>query len=769
MAISSSRSPQQRDDAFRRLLDILPEAILIHCNRTIVYVNKACMALLAAASPEQLLGREISTVVPPDEMPIVEKRIETHYRIGGTLPAMEHTLKTLDGSLVEIEVVATPCDWNGCPAIEVVLRDIRDRKRAQQAAHQWQQRLELAQKSGLKIGLWDWDVVNNTVIWSHETYRQFGYDLDTFTGKVDEPLARIHPDDLPRVKVAIQKVVDGAQDYAAQYRVVHPDGTTYWIDARGVAVRNGSTHMVGVGIDITERALAEQQLRESEKKFRSIIENAPYGIYRSTADGTIVSANPALARMLGYETVQEVLSLNLLHDVYRRPEQRAPLIAEVLERGRSVNAELEWKRKDGTPFTVRADGIPVVNEKGETEGFQVFVEDVTESKQLERKFWQVQKLEAVGRLAGGVAHDFNNVLMIVSSYADLLLQRNCMDEKSVGYAKQIHQAALRAATVTQQLLAFSRKQILEPEVLDPNTVLKDLGKMLPKLLGEDIKLVLDPDPAISRIKVDRGQLEQIIMNLSVNARDAMPKGGRLTIRTRNVTLDGAFAREHPSTIPGSYVLLSVSDSGLGMDAETKAMIFEPFFTTKERGKGTGLGLATVYGIVKQSGGFIWVNSEPGEGSSFDIYLPTVNAPLPLPAKPYVPDLRLRGSERILLVEDEEQLLAATSEFLQRSGYSVLTARSGLDALRAAESQSGTIDLLLTDVIMPEIDGVELARTIRRNDPHVRVLYMSGYSDRTVEGLGEGTLLLRKPFSQQLLAGKIREVLASPVSTSVAQN
>jgi CheY-like chemotaxis protein len=369
-------------------------------------------------------------------------------------------------------------------------------------------------------------------------------------------------------------------------------------------------------------------------------------------------------------------------------------------------------------------------------------------------------LEAVARLAGGVAHDFNNVLMIVSSYADLILQRNTFDEKSIGYAKQIHQAALRASTVTQQLLAFSRKQILEPEVLDANTVLKDLGKMLPKLLGEDITLVLEPDPVLSRIKADRGQLEQIIMNLTVNARDAMPKGGRLTIRTQNVVVDTAFAAEHPPTTPGQYVLLSVEDSGIGMDSGTRARIFEPFFTTKERGKGTGLGLATVYGIVKQSGGFIWVSSRVGEGTTFDIYLPTVQAPLPAPAKPFVAGLQLRGSERILLVEDEEQLLAATREFLESSGYSVISAGTGADALLAMDKQPGEIDLLLTDVIMPGLDGVELATAVRRKHPQTKVMYMSGYSDRTIEGIGDGAILLRKPFSQQLLAGKVREVLAS---------
>jgi two-component system, cell cycle sensor histidine kinase and response regulator CckA len=889
-----ARPNHSEGSVHRDLIEILPDAVLVTCNHKIAYANPACMRLFAAEKREQLIGKDISEMILPEEMPDIDKRIAEHHRTGGTLPPSEHVCRALNGSLVEIEAAAVPCRWNELPAIVVVLRDVRERKRAQKDAREWQQRLELAQQSGLKIGRWEWDVAAGTTVWDDQMSRLFGYAPGTLSGRVEEAVARIHPEDQARVEGALQKIVQGDTEFSSEYRVVRSDGSICWIDARGVLV-DGSTHMLGIAIDIsrervaqqalqeseenfrmlldstaegiyavdlngicifcnpaairmfghrdasellghsvhvahhhtradgttypesecsiyrslrgegvqvqdeyfyrvdgsrfpidcwahpvrrgpeivgavvtfldiTERAKAEKLLRDSEANFRSIVESAPYGVYRSTMAGQIILANTALVNMLGYESEEELLSLNVGRDIYRHPEQRPLLVAQALEQGFIRNVEIEWKRKDGTPIVVRANGLPLRDEASRLEWFQVFVEDVTERKSLERQFWEVQKLEAVGRLAGGVAHDFNNVLMIVSSYADLILQRNKADHKSIAYAKEIHQAALRAANVTQQLLAFSRKQVLELEVLDPNTVLRDLGKMLSKLLGEDVKLVIDLDPAVSRIKADRGQLEQIIMNLSVNARDAMPKGGCLSVQTRNVELDAAFASEHPPTTPGKYVKLSVCDTGIGMDAQTQARIFEPFFTTKERGKGTGLGLASVYGIVKQSGGFIWVNSEAGKGTTFDIYLPASSAPLRTLAHSFNSDLTLRGSERILLVEDEEQLLAVTRDFLEGNGYFVISARNAPDALRAVQHETKSIDLLLTDVIMPELDGVELATSIRSRYPAIKVLYMSGYTDRALPGLGEGTVLLRKPFSQQLLATKIRDVLESPVAT-----
>ena len=384
-----------------------------------------------------------------------------------------------------------------------------------------------------------------------------------------------------------------------------------------------------------------------------------------------------------------------------------------------------------------------------------------EHRRLEEQFRQAQKMEAVGRLAGGVAHDFGNVLTAIHGFADLLrLQLDPADPRC-RYVDGITKAAERAVGLTRQLLAFSHQQELAPEVLDLNAVVADMDEMLRRLIGEDIELVTVLQPDLGPVKADRGQLEQVIMNLAVNARDAMAMGGRLTIETANADLDVAYVRQHAAVRPGSYVLLAVSDTGCGMDAATQARIFEPFFTTKEPEKGTGLGLSTVYGIVKQSGGHVWVYSEPGRGATFKIYLPlvedtvTVGAPHPMPTE------SRGGSETILLVEDEEQVRNLVREVLQANGYRVLEASRGGEALRLGEEHAGPIDLLLTDVVMPGMSGREVAERLATRRSHIQVLFMSGYTDAAIVHHGvleEGVVLLQKPFTSQVLTRTIRQVL-----------
>jgi PAS domain S-box-containing protein len=511
--------------------------------------------------------------------------------------------------------------------------------------------------------------------------------------------------------------------------------------------------VIGITIDITK-------LRRSEAQYRTIVDSAPNGIYRAIPGGRFLMVNPALIDMLGYDSESEVLSLDIARDVYCDPEQRSQVAGQLVETGYIEDVEADWKRKDGRIINVRISAVLVPEEGSEIEVFQGFVEDVTERKTLARQFWQAQKMQAVGRLAGGIAHDFNNVLMVVSSYADLIQQRQVTDEKVARYAEKIRDAAMRAATVTRQLLAFSRQQVLEPEILDLNSVVSDLGKFLPNLLGEDVAVVTTLESGLRRAKIDRGQIEQVIMNLAINARDAMPKGGHFEIKTQNIELDAAYAAAHPPMHPGPYVKLSVADSGIGMDAETQAHIFEPFFTTKERGKGTGLGLAMVYGVVKQSGGFIWVTSEAGRGTAFAVYLPQVEEPITRASKPSVATATSQGSETILLVEDDEALRAATCEFLQSRGYTVLAAADGAEAMRVCEQHTGTIDVILTDLVMPGVDGVELAKAVATRYPNICVLYMSGYTDRFVEGLNAETVLLQKPFTLAVLASKLRALLAA---------
>jgi signal transduction histidine kinase/CheY-like chemotaxis protein len=390
----------------------------------------------------------------------------------------------------------------------------------------------------------------------------------------------------------------------------------------------------------------------------------------------------------------------------------------------------------------------------------------SEQKALEERLRQAHKMEAVGRLAGGVAHDFNNLLTIIRGHSDLLLDRGSLEDSQRHSLDQIQKAAGRAVAMTRQLLAFSRMQVLQPRVLDLNEVVTDLGKMLPRLIGEDIEYVFLPDPKLASVKADPGQIEQVLMNLVVNSRDAMPNGGTITVRTRNVVIDKDEAQQRIPMLPGDYVLLSVSDTGMGMSAEIKAHIFEPFFTTKEVGKGTGLGLATVYGVVKQSGGFVWVESAVGEGATFEIYLPKVSERASRHDAEGKSAQIARGHETILVVEDEHDVRELACEFLTMTGYSVLRARNGVEAVDLLRRHPGQIDLVLSDVVMPKLGGSELAARLPAVRPGTKILLMSGYSEYAVESQNQDqprNLMLSKPFSRSSLIEKIREAIAAPVA------
>jgi signal transduction histidine kinase/ActR/RegA family two-component response regulator len=387
--------------------------------------------------------------------------------------------------------------------------------------------------------------------------------------------------------------------------------------------------------------------------------------------------------------------------------------------------------------------------------------DITERKQMEQQLRQTQKMEAVGQLAGGVAHDFNNLLTVIRGHTDLLLDHIGQTDALRRNVEQIQKSSDRAVSLTRQLLAFSRKQVLQPKVLDLNAVVVEMGKMLPRLIGENISLIISAAPSLGRVKADPGQIEQVILNLAVNARDAMSHGGKLTIETANVELDEAYAREHLTAKPGPHVMLAVSDTGCGMDAETQSHIFDPFFTTKELGRGTGIGLATVYGIVKQSGAWIWVYSEVGKGSTFKIYLPRVDEQEKADRPPKALVGIHRGSETVLVVEDNESLRQLTCEFLVSTGYTVLFAQDGSEAVRLAEQHTGLIHLLLTDVVMPGMSGHELAQRLAILRPDIRSLYVSGYTGDAILKQGvleEGVSFLAKPFTRDALAQKVREVL-----------
>ncbi|HUQ49219.1 MAG TPA: cache domain-containing protein [Terriglobales bacterium] len=510
-------------------------------------------------------------------------------------------------------------------------------------------------------------------------------------------------------------------------------------------------------------------LTGSEARYRSLIQGATYGIYRSDEKG-FVSVNASMVSMLGYQSEEQVLALDLEHDLYVDASARHRLLSNYHQNQIVTSEELRWKKKDGSIITVRISGRTVPNERGPGYCFEMIAEDITERRALEQQLRQSQKMEAVGRLAGGVAHDFNNLLTVISGYNEMSLDALSNEHPARRELEEIRKATERATALTKQLLAFSRQQVLESKVMDLNTVLSSMDNLLRRLLGENIELTIALERNLGSVKADPNQIGQVIMNLAVNARDAMAstRGGKLFIETANVNIDESFARDHISLKPGRYVLIAVTDSGAGMDDETRTHIFEPFFTTKPAGSGTGLGLSTVYGIVNQSGGEIYVYSEPGVGTTFKVYLPRVDEAVA--EEEAAPRRRstVQGKETILLVEDEESVRTLTVQVLKRFGYDVLAAPDPSHALQLCAQNHGKIALLLTDVVLQRMSGRELAEQIVGLEPAIRVLYMSGYTDDAV--LHNGVLsaeayFLQKPFTTDGLARKVREVLDAPLASA----
>lgn len=505
--------------------------------------------------------------------------------------------------------------------------------------------------------------------------------------------------------------------------------------------------------------------KESEAHYRTLFERAPIGIGVADLDGNLLLYNQAMLDPGGY-TREDIAEIGNVARLYADPEERDRTLALAREQGHVYRREVRFRKKDGGSYDTLLSLTPV--QIGGRSGWQAIVEDITQQKQAELEYTELrhqlessQRLEAVGRLAGGIAHDFNNLLTATLSHAELVLSRLEEDDPNRADVREIERSAHRAADLIRQLLAFSRKQVLKPRTLDLNAAIGQAKTFLRRVIGEHIELVTAIDEDLGYVKADPAQIEQVIMNLAVNARDAMPEGGRLTIRASNVELGEDYVASHETVRPGRYVMLSVSDTGHGMDEAVRSRVFEPFFTTKELGRGTGLGLSTVYGIVKQSEGYIWVYSEQNHGTTFKIYLPRVpegvEAELESPREPRdAPG----GRETILLVEDESAVREVVARLLRNHGYTVLEAEQPLDALGLVETKQHDIDLLLTDVVMPGINGKDLAERVRQVRPDLKVMYMSGYSGTHLEstGMAPEAMLLEKPFTQDELAARVRAAL-----------
>jgi two-component system cell cycle sensor histidine kinase/response regulator CckA len=788
--------PEIQQAYLEQLVECAPEAItILDAQYHIVRVNGQFTRMFGFA-PEEAVGQAIDTLIVPEEHALESQHINQAVQQGERVLVETQRLHK-DGSRVDVSISSAPVRIGETTVgIYVLYRDIREQKRVQavsSALHRIAERTHAAEE------LPDFFAAVHAIVAELMYARNFFivlYDPETqalsfpyYVDERDETVPAKRPGrGLTEFVLRTGETLRATPEVIEELRVqghIELKGPEP-VDWLGVPLRSANQtfgvlvvqsynqqirfrERDGEILTFVSQQLAsaidhkknEEALRRSEARYRSLVQSAVYGIYRASAEGKFLDVNPALIGMLGYESGEQVLALDPRRDVFVRMQDREFLIKEFRQKGHLDGIEVLWKRRDARVITVRVSGRAVSTGKTTEPVLEMIAEDVTERRALEEQFRQAQKMEAVGRLAGGVAHDFNNLLMVISGYAEVLLEQFDGDDPRQGKIQAIQQAADRATTLTRQLLAFSRKQFLELKVVDVNAIVSDMERLLRPLIGETIELSTRLTSGVGHTRADAGQLEQVIMNLVVNSRDAMPRGGKITIQTSETTLEAHTSREHGLIAPGSYIVLTVSDNGLGMDSETQSRIFEPFFTTKEKGKGTGLGLSTVYGIVKQSGGYIFADSGVGRGTRFRIYLPRVDDPAETAGTQHTAQVPGGGSETVLLVEDEESVRQLVRDTLEARGYKVLEADDGEAGLQTAKEFAGTIDVIITDVVMPGMSGRELAQRVTEARPETKVLYLSGYTEEAIahEGaLDPGTAFLQKPFTLQLLSRKVREVL-----------
>jgi two-component system cell cycle sensor histidine kinase/response regulator CckA len=723
------------------------------------YVNPAFEATYGF-SKEEALGKTPRILKSGQRDQAYYKRFWQRLLAGESIRE-ELVNKRRDGQLVNVEVSVSPVlDAQGRRAGFIAVQaDITERKRAEESLRGSEQRYRSLFESMLH-GYAYCELLFENGEPQDFVYLDVNTNFEVLTG-LKNVVGRRVTEVIPGIRESSPELI---QVYGRVALTGIPEKFEIYVDSLGIwfsisAYSPQKGYFVALFDNITERKRAEDTLRRSEERRRALMEHALDAVLVLSPDGTILEANRAAETLAGRPRGEQVgrSFLELLQAEDR--DAVAGRFARMLETG-YVHDSSSVLRPDGRtiPIEISASRVDV----GGGPLVLAIVRDVSERRQLENQLRQSQKMEAVGQLAGGIAHDFNNLLTAILGYADLLAAQFEKGEAIGESLLEIRKAGERAASLTRQLLAFSRRQVLEPKVLEVNALIENIHNMLSRLIGEDIELQVVLQPGVGRVRADAGQLEQVIMNLAVNARDAMPQGGRLTIETADVDLDKGFAAQHATVRPGLHVMLSVSDTGVGMDTSIQSHLFEPFFTTKEKGKGTGLGLATVYGIVKQSGGSIWAYSEPGKGTTFKVYLPRVEeAPSSVGLVPAAAVV-LGGSETILIVEDEEAVRRLTRRLLEARGYRILEAGNGAEGLAAAREHRDPIHLLLTDMVMPDMTGTELAARLQESRRNLRVLFMSGYTDDAVVRnglLGPGRLFLQKPFTPDALARKVRAALA----------
>lgn len=760
---------RESEERYRQLVENANSIILRMDNKgRLTFLNEYAQTFFGYKTNEIIGKSVIGTIVPERDSAGID--LQNMILDIGIHPQLyisnENENMRRDGSRIRIAWTNKPFlkETGEVSEILCVGNDITERRKAEDIAKEATIKMQEVVRA-TRVGLWDWVLDTNKVHFSTEWKRQIGYEEHELTDDFAEWESRVHPDDLGQTLAKIREAIDTPRsDCQVEFRFRHKDGSYRWILSL-ISVLIGdsgkATRLMGTHIDITERIQSEEKLKESEERFKAL-HNASFGGITIHDNGLILECNQGLAHITGYP-VEELIGMDGL--LLIAPQSREKVMHNILS-GYEKPYEAVGIRKNGEEYPLRLEAkeIPYRGKNVRVVEFRNIFEYKqfeAEQERLQNQLLQAQKMESVGRLAGGVAHDFNNMLGVILGHAEMAMENLNPSDPLHKDLQEIYKAAERSSNLTRQLLAFARKQTIAPKVLNCNDTVSGMLNMLQRLIGEDIDLVWSPHANLWPVKVDPSQLDQILANLCINARDAISGVGKITIETENITFDEAYCESHLAFIPGEYVLLALSDNGCGMDKDTLAHIYEPFFTTKEMGKGTGLGLATVYGIVKQNNGFMNVYSEFNQGTTFKIFLPRYTD-----KDDYVQIIgseqpAAHGRETILLVEDEPAILAMTKTMLERLGYTVLPANTPSEAIRLAELHKSQIDVLLTDVVMPEMNGRDLIRHMRPLYPDLKTLFMSGYTANVIAHHGvldKGVQFLEKPFSKKDLAAKIKEVL-----------
>jgi PAS domain S-box-containing protein len=759
-AARASNAVRESEDRYRTLLRTSPDAFLLTDTAgNIAMCNQRAVDLLGYASERELIGLQARLLLAPAERAEIAKRLRASLR-GGVARDVACMLMRKDGSVFPGEISATQVPRGGVTEWMSLVRDISERRQAEERIRLLAHAVRSASDCIVIC-----DTTDHILFANHACLQTYEYEAQELIGQnIRIFRASLDQDDAPADLLA-QTLRDG---WRGDLWNRSKTGRVFPISLATSVVRDEQGNplaLVGVSRDETNAKNSEMTLRESERRFRELLDNVQMMAVMLGTGGAITFCNDYVLAATGW-TREEMIGRPFYEFV---PRERRMMTREMIEgslaRGEAVPfVEGTLLKKDGGRRVVQWNNTVLRGPDEKAVGFASLGVDITAHRELQEQYLQAQKLESLGRLAGGVAHDFNNLLTVINGYSALLSSRAAESDPQRRQLDEIRKAGERATSLVQQLLAFSRRQTTEPRVVKLNDMVAGAEDMLRRLMGEDIELTTRLEAQPDEVLADPGQVHQVLMNLVVNARDAMPHGGKLTIQTGNADVRAREAVEDGAGARGAYVQLAVTDSGVGMDQETRERIFEPFFTTKEQGKGTGLGLSTVYGIVRQSAGFIRVDSAPGEGSSFRVFLPQAALAA---ASVHPSDLSrpgLRGTETVLITEDEQNVRDLAAEVLTSYGYRVLVAADGREALQIAEGRAGAVDLLLTDVVMPGLNGKLLAERLRASRPELRVIFMSGYADEVIgqRGLREsGAAWLPKPFSPEELAAKVREVLSLP--------